>query len=59
MLKWKNQERKGLRILVGKDLFFLWNIFDGNGFLEWDEGDRICVVKGKDEQLWDQPRKDL
>jgi hypothetical protein len=27
---------------------------DGNRFMEQDEGGRICVTKGKDEQLWDQ-----
>jgi hypothetical protein len=31
---------------------------DNNGF-EWDEGDRIYVIEGKDEKLWDMPRRDL
>jgi hypothetical protein len=32
---------------------------DNNGFQEQDEGGRICVIKGKDEKLWDKPRRDL
>jgi hypothetical protein len=28
---------------------------DGHGFLEQDEGKRVCVVKGKDDKLWDRP----
>ncbi len=32
---------------------------DNNGFQEQDEGGRIYVIKGKDEKIWDRPRKDL
>ncbi len=31
------------------------NYLDGNGFMEQDEGKRMCVIKGKEEQLWDKP----
>jgi hypothetical protein len=32
---------------------------DSNGFQEQDGGGRIYVIKGKDEKIWDRPRKDL
>jgi len=32
---------------------------NGHGFLEQDEGRRICVVKGKNEKLWDRLQQDL
>jgi hypothetical protein len=32
---------------------------DGHGFLEQDERKIVCVVKGKDDKLWDKPRHDL
>jgi hypothetical protein len=28
---------------------------DNNGFHELKEGSRICVIKNKDEKLWDGP----
>ncbi len=41
-----------------KSLVFSWerpflfvNYLDGNVFMEQNEGGRICVVKGKEEQL--------
>lgn len=39
--------------------FLFVKYLDGNGFLEQDEGGRICVIKGKDDKLWDKLRKDL
>jgi hypothetical protein len=30
---------------------------NGKGFLEQDEGGRICVIKRKDDRLWDRPIK--
>jgi hypothetical protein len=30
-------------------LFMFIKYLDGNGFLEHDEGRRICVIKGKEE----------
>jgi hypothetical protein len=32
---------------------------DGHGFLEQDDGKIVCVVKGKDDKLWDRPWHDL
>ncbi len=32
---------------------------NGHGFLEQDEGRRVCVVKGKNEKLWDSLQQDL
>jgi hypothetical protein len=32
---------------------------DNNGFQEQDEGGRTCVIKGKDEKLWDMLKRDL
>jgi hypothetical protein len=28
---------------------------DGHGFLEQDEGAKVCVMKVKNEKLWDKP----
>jgi hypothetical protein len=28
-------------------------------FLEKDEGETICVIKGEDEKLWDKLRQDF
>jgi hypothetical protein len=32
---------------------------DGHGFLDQDEGGKICVVKGKNEKMWDRFQCDL
>jgi hypothetical protein len=32
---------------------------DNNGFQEQDKGDKIYAFKGKDEKLWDTPKRDL
>jgi hypothetical protein len=32
---------------------------DWKGFLEHDEGGRICVIKRKDDRLWDTPKRDF
>ncbi len=39
--------------------FLFMKYLDNNGFQEQDESGRICVIKGKDEKLWDKPKKDL
>jgi len=39
--------------------FLFVNYLDGNRFMDHDEGGRICVIKGKNDQLWDRPRHDL
>jgi hypothetical protein len=45
-----------------KSLVFNWEgpflfvkYLDGSGYIDHDEGGRICVIKGKEEQLWDGP----
>ncbi len=38
--------------------FLFMKYLDNNGFQEQDEGGKICVIKGKDEKIWDQPKKD-
>jgi hypothetical protein len=35
------------------------NYLDGKGSFEQDEGGCICVIKGWDDELWDQPQRDL
>ncbi len=32
---------------------------NGKDFLEQDEGGYICVIKRKDDRLWDRPRRDF
>ncbi len=39
--------------------FLIVRYLDGNGFVEQDEGKRIHVNKGKNDQLWDKTHKDL
>jgi hypothetical protein len=35
--------------------FMFVRYLDGHGFLEQDDGKIVCVVKGKDDKLWDRP----
>jgi hypothetical protein len=35
--------------------FLFMKYLDNNGFQEQYEGGRICVIKCKDEKLWDEP----
>jgi hypothetical protein len=35
-------------------LFLFIRYLDGHGFLDRDEGGRVCVIKGKDDQMWDK-----
>lgn len=39
--------------------FLFVNYLDKNGFMDHDEGGRICVIKGKNKQLQDKLKKDL
>ncbi len=39
-------------------LFVFVKYLDGNGSMEQDEGNIICVVKDKEEQLQDKPKRD-
>jgi len=39
--------------------FLFMKYLDNNGFQEQDEGGKIFVLKGKDEKLWDKPKRDL
>jgi hypothetical protein len=39
--------------------FFFVKYLDGNGFPDQDEGGRIYVIKGKEEQMWERPRRHL
>ncbi len=34
--------------------FLFMKYLNNNGFQEQDEGGRICVIKGKDEKIWDK-----
>ncbi len=34
--------------------FLFLNYLDGIEFMEQDEGERMCVVKSREEQLWDR-----
>jgi hypothetical protein len=38
-----------------ESLFMFVKYLDGNGFLEHNEGRRICMIKGKEEQFWGRP----
>jgi hypothetical protein len=33
--------------------FLFIRYFDGHGFLDHDEGGKVCVIKSKDDQMWD------
>jgi hypothetical protein len=51
-----NKPRKKKSLVSNWEGSFLFmNYLDGNGFMEQDEGKRMCVIKGKEEQLWDKP----
>jgi uncharacterized protein YjhX (UPF0386 family) len=39
--------------------YLIIRYLDGHGFLEQDEGGKICVVKGKNEKMWDRLQCDL
>ncbi len=32
---------------------------DGKGYQEWDEGNRICIIKDLDGKHWEWARRDL
>jgi hypothetical protein len=50
----KPREKKSL-VFSWEGLFLFLNYLDGNGFMEQDKRGRMCIVKSKEEQLWDKP----
>lgn len=54
----KKPSRKISLAFSQEGLFVFVKYLDGNGNIEQDEGSIICVVKGKEEQLQDKPRRD-
>ncbi len=61
IVSWRRQKfgkKKSLASSWEGPLMFV-RYLDGHGFLEQDEGKRVCVVKGKDDKLWDRPWHDL
>jgi hypothetical protein len=55
-----NKPRKKKSLVYSWEQPFLFlNYLDGNEFMEQDEGKRMCVVKSKEEQLWDKPCSNL
>jgi hypothetical protein len=58
-VKMKKPRKKKSLVSSQEEPFLFLNYLDGNGFMEQDEGGKMCVVKGKGEQLWDRPPQDL
>lgn len=58
-VKMKKLRKKKSLISSWEGPFLFVNYLDGKGFLEQDEGGRICVIKGQDGELWDRPKKYL
>jgi hypothetical protein len=54
-VKMKKPRKKKFLVFNWERPFLFLNYLDGNGFMEQDERGRMCVVKGKEEQLWDKP----
>ncbi len=46
-----------IRSWEGPYLFIIY--VDEQGGLEQDDGRKKCIIKGKDEQQWECPRRDL
>jgi hypothetical protein len=58
-VKMKKPRKKKFLVFSCEAPFLFLNYLDDNGFGEQDEGGRMCVVKGKEEQLWDKLQQDL
>jgi hypothetical protein len=54
-VKMKKPRKKKLLVSSWEGPFLFVKYYDGHGFLDHDEGGRICVIKGKDDQLWVRP----
>jgi hypothetical protein len=58
-IKMKKLGKKESLASSWEGLFLFMKYLDNNEFQEQDEGGTICVLKGKDEKLWDRPKRDL
>jgi hypothetical protein len=58
-VKMKNLGKKKSLASSWEGPFLFMKYLDNNGFQEQDKGGIICVFKGKDENFWDRPRRDL
>jgi hypothetical protein len=49
------------KALIGswEGLYLFVGYVDEQGVLEQDDGRKKCIIKGKDEQQWEHPRRDL
>jgi hypothetical protein len=54
----KLRKKKSL-VSSWEGLVLFLNYLDGNGFMEQDEGRRMCIVKSREERLWDRLCRDL
>jgi hypothetical protein len=52
-VKMKKPEKKKSLVFSLEGPFLFMKYLDNNGFHEQDEGGTICVIKCKDEKLWD------
>ncbi len=56
-VKMKKLEKNKSLISSWEGPFFFMKYPDWKGFLEHDEGGRICVINRKDDRLWDTPKR--
>ncbi len=57
-VKMKKPKKKKSLVSSWEGPFLFLNYLDDNGFMEQDEGGRMCVAKGE-EQFWDKLEQDL
>ncbi len=53
--KMKKSRMKKSLVFSWEGLFLFVKYLDGNGYIDHDEGGKTCVIKGKEEQLWQRP----
>ncbi len=58
-VKMKKSIKKKYLVFNWEGLVLFVKYLDGNEYIDHDEGGRMCVIKGKKEQLWDKPWRDL
>ncbi len=54
-VKMKKLGKKKSLVFNWEGFFLFVKYLDGNEYIDHDEGGRMCVIKGKEEQLWDIP----
>jgi hypothetical protein len=58
-LKMKKPSKKKILASNWEGPFIFVEYLNENGYMDQDERSEMNVVKGKEEQLWDRPRRNM